>query len=64
MKIMIRKRYKTLKNNVIQFDPIKKRKKELEDAKIYTSCMKWLGGIYNRCIYWGVKSGKKDKRDD
>ena len=47
---------KTNKDNIIQFDYIKQRKKELEDARSYSSCMKWLGRLYHRCIYWGVKS--------
>ena len=46
------------KDNIIQFDYIKQRKKELEDARIYSSCMKWVAGRYNKIIYWGVKSDK------
>ena len=49
------------KDNIIQFDYIKQRKKELEDARIYSSCLRWLGGLYNRCIYWGVKSDKNQQ---
>tara|TARA_Y100000310_G_scaffold321249_1_gene378626 strand:+ start:395 stop:562 length:168 start_codon:yes stop_codon:yes gene_type:complete len=49
------------KDNIIPFDYIKHRHKELEDAKIYSSCMKWVAGRYNKIIYWGVKNDKKDK---
>ena len=52
---------KTNKDNIIQFDYIKQRKKELEDARTYSSCMKWLGRLYHRCIYWGVKSDKNQQ---
>ena len=49
------------KDNIIQFDYIKFRKKELEDARTYSSCMKWIGGLYNKIIYWGVKSDKNNQ---
>ena len=52
---------KTNKDNIIQFDYIKQRKKELEDARTYSSCMKWIGGLYNKIIYWGVKSDKNQQ---
>lgn len=46
------------KDNVIEYDYIKQRHKELEDARCYSSCMKWVAGQYNKIIYWGVKSDK------
>ena len=52
---------KTNKDNIIQFDYIKFRKKELEDARSYSSCMKWVAGLYNKIIYWGVKSDKNQQ---
>ena len=52
---------KTNKDNIIQFDYIKQRKKELEDARSYSSCMKWVAGLYNKIIYWGVKSDKNQQ---